>query len=91
VIYPLGLIALLSGTSGNTAVLAHFGGFAVGLFGINFFDRQNFALQFYPPDNIETNKATESLGMKVLRIISVVMMVVGVILGIFTYYLDTLL
>lgn len=40
IIYPLGLIALLAGTSGNISVMAHVGGFAFGLFGIGYFDRR---------------------------------------------------
>ena len=87
-IYPLGLTALLSGAAGNTAVLAHVGGFALGLFGISYFDRRKLEFHVAPPGELEAAKAKESLGMRVLRFIAVAMMVVGLILGVATYYLE---
>ena len=88
IIYPLGLIALLAGTSGNTAVLAHIGGFAFGLFGIGYFDRSKPDFQQPPLNDMGMDKPTISIGMKLLRLIAIAMMTVGIILGVLTYYLE---
>ena len=91
IIYPLGLIALLAGTSGNVAVTAHVGGFVFGLFGIGYFDRRRPAFRPERPDETEAGTKTESSWLKVLRVIAVVMMVVGIILGAVGYYLQAFL
>ena len=89
-IYPLGVIALLAGTSGNVAVLAHVGGFVLGLLGIGYFDRRKSDVQSSFLDEIGGAKQSQSLGMKLLRFIAFVMMIVGLILGVLTYYLPFL-
>ncbi len=87
IIYPLGLIALLAGTSGNVAVTAHVGGFAFGVFAIGYLDRRRPIFQHTGPDETEADTKTESLGLKLLRVIAIIMMVVGVIMGVVGYYL----
>jgi len=91
IIYPLGLIALLAGTSGNVAVMAHVGGFAFGVFGIGYFDRRRPVFQPARPDETEADTKTESPRLKLLRVTAVIMMVVGIILGIVRYYLQAFL
>ena len=86
-----GLLALLAGTSGNVAVTAHIGGFAFGVFGIGYFDRLRPAFQPELPDETEADTKTVSPALKLLRIIAIIMMVVGIILGAAGYYLQTFL
>ena len=87
-IYPLGLMALLAGSAGNTAVLAHVGGFARGLFGIGYFVRGCPRAQDLPSDEVTAVRESESLGMRILRFIAIAMMVIGLILGVLTYYMQ---
>jgi membrane associated rhomboid family serine protease len=90
IIYPLGLIALLAGTSGNVAVTAHVGGIAFGVFGMGYFDRRRPAFQMEQPHGEDTDTKTEPFGLKVLRVIAVILMAVGIILGV-NYYLQAFL
>lgn len=90
-IYPLGLIALIYGTLGNIALTAHFGGFAMGLFGIGMFDRQRqelspSAAEFEPSEA----KQAEPLGLKLLRIGFIILIFFGIVGGL-SYYLSPFL
>lgn len=91
IIYPLGLISLLAGTTGNTAVMAHVGGFACGVLGIGYFDRRRREGQPQPPFDAEGERETETKGLKLLRIFAVFMMIVGIILGVLGYYVPAFL
>jgi membrane associated rhomboid family serine protease len=88
IIYPLGLIALIYGTSGNVAVAGHFGGFALGLFGFGMFDRQRQALSPSAAAGESSEaKQAESLGLKLLRIGFIILIFIGIIVGL-SYYLS---
>ena len=81
-VYPLGLLALLYGISGNVAVTAHLGGFAFGLFAVGWFDRAKPELS---PDQLGT-KRHEPAAMRLLRIASIIVVAIGILLGL-GYYL----
>ena len=90
-IYPLGLIALIYGTLGNVALTAHFGGFAMGLFGIGMFDRQRQELSPSAADSEPSEaKQAEPLGLKLLRIGFIILIIFGMIGGL-SYYLSPFL
>ncbi len=87
IIFPLGLTALLVGASGGVSVMAHLGGFAVGLLGARYCDWHD--PDFQSVQRVETagGEKSESVGMKLLRMLAIVMVVVGIIMGILEYYL----
>ena len=90
-IYPLGLIALIYGTLGNVALTAHLGGFAVGLFGFGMFDRQRQELSPSAADSEPSEaKQAEPLGLKLLRIVFIILIFLGVVGGL-SYYLSPFL
>jgi len=91
IIFPLGLTALVAGTSGNVAVIAHVGGFAFGILGIGYFDRRRAIPQPEHLDQTETNTIPEPRGLWLLRVLAFAMMVVGIVTGIAGYYLPNLL
>ena len=74
-VYPLGLLALLYGISGNVAVTAHLGGFAFGLFAVGWFDRPKPELA---PDQLGT-KRHEPVLMRLLRIASIIVVAIGIL------------
>lgn len=90
-IYPLGLIALIYGTLGNVALTAHFGGFAMGLFGFGMFDRKRQELS-PSAANSESSEAkqAEPLGLKLLRIGFIILIFLGMAGGL-SYYLSPFL
>lgn len=90
VIFPLGLTALIAGISGNTAVIAHVGGFALGVFGIRYFDRSGRLPQPERPVETEFGQKAEPRGLKMLRALAVLMMVAGILMGILGYWLPAL-
>ena len=88
IIFPLGLTALLAGTAGSVAVMAHVGGFAFGVFGFGYFDRRRLVFQPAGSDETKVDEKQESLGLRLLRIIAVIMMILGIFLGVVFYYLQ---
>ena len=91
IIFPLGLTALAAGTSGNTAVIAHVGGFAFGIFGIGYFDRRKPSPHPEHLGRTATVARREPPRLRMLRVLAFIMMVVGIIMGIVGYYLPNLL
>jgi len=90
VIYPVGLIAYFLGTSGNVAVMGHLGGFVFGFFGVSYFDRHLPVSKPEQTGKTNTEAMPESLPMRLLRALAVLMMVVGIFIGFVGYYLQLL-
>jgi membrane associated rhomboid family serine protease len=80
-VYPLGLLALVYGMSGNVAVTAHLGGFAFGLFAVGWFDRAKPEL----PREQLGSKRHEPVPMRLLRIASIIVVAIGILLGLGYY------
>ena len=88
VIYPLGLTALIAGTSGQGAVAAHVGGFVFGLLSFRFFDTLPKTSEITPSSSaLQSGKKPESLGLRLVRIGFIALAILGLISGI-AYYAD---
>ncbi|MDJ1015877.1 MAG: rhomboid family intramembrane serine protease [Paracoccaceae bacterium] len=83
--FPLGLIAFIVGASGDVAVLAHIGGFAAGFFGIRQIERRRPVIAFGPQP--EPASGPEPFGLRVLRVLAILMLLAGVALGALEYYI----
>lgn len=91
VIYPLGLIAYFLGTSGNVAVMGHLGGFVFGFFSFPYFDRHRPIPKLEQNGETDIEVVLESVAMRLLRALAILMMIVGIIAGIVGYYLQALI
>lgn len=82
-VFPLGVLALFTGNSGDVAVMGHVGGLAFGYFGFGFFDRRRPVTRGAGPVAVSQ---PETRGPKLLRALAVVMLVVGMAMGLLGYY-----
>jgi membrane associated rhomboid family serine protease len=90
-IFPVGLIAYFLGTSGDTAVMGHLGGALFGYFGFGRLDRQRPDLLAAGPLRSKETVGQESLPMKVLRGFALLLFAIGLLTGVFGYYVQVLL